>query len=105
LSDLGDLASTLTAVAAAGAWLYFVRAKVERRVRLEKYLRSEMLADKSGKEKLGRRSVLNAMAYCGMTEAEVLDAGFRSKLISTVPRTDWGTGFASGILLEYTGKP
>lgn len=101
LSDLGDMASVATAVAAAGAWLYYLCLRCIHRRRLERHLlRAKQSADHA-KGEVGRRSVLNTMAYCGMTEAQVLDAAYRSSKIKTAPRTDWSTGYAAGINLEY----
>lgn len=69
LSDLGDMASVATAMAAAGAWLYYLCLRRIHRRRLERHLlRAKKTADHS-KGEFGRRSVLNAMAYRGMTEA------------------------------------
>ena len=76
LTNVADAAAIVTAVATACAWAYFVCDRRRKLRRVEKYLLSAKSTSPAGGK--GRRSVLNVMAYCGMTEGEVLSAAFRS---------------------------
>jgi hypothetical protein len=69
----------------------------DKRKRLEEYLRDER---KKGRTAI---AVVHLVAELGMTEAEVLDASFRSRHIVRLhaPTSDSGP---SSIALEYQGK-
>jgi len=102
LEGASDLASILTAFAALAAWIYYVRGKISKRRRLEQYLRAAKADAAEGKK--GQHSITHLMAACGLTEAEIFDAAFRSKRIKRPVWVDTGTGRAEGILLEYQDK-
>ncbi|MEM8724189.1 MAG: hypothetical protein AAGE86_01570 [Pseudomonadota bacterium] len=96
LTVVANVSAIATAVVAAGAaiWVWFDQHS--KRSRLEAYLKSEKQA---GADK-GQRSVLNIMAALGLTEAEVLQASFRSTKIKRRIVSD-ETGLAAHMLLEY----
>lgn len=98
LGMAADWAAILTAAVATIAYGRFWLAQRARRAALEDYLRME----KSGADDAGRRSVMHLMANLAMTEAEVLHAGFQSKLVKAVPGTD-ERGRADIIFFEYAG--
>ncbi|MEO7690848.1 MAG: hypothetical protein ABIS51_16320 [Sphingomonas sp.] len=99
LGDVADGATILTAATALAASAYYFVRQTCQRWRLEKYL----LRAKSDarRDKEGRQSLIHLMAYCGLTEAEVLAAAFRSKKIKPDVSTDRSTGYADRILFEY----
>lgn len=99
LENASDLASILTAIAALAAWIYYLWGKISKRLRLEQYLRDAKANAAEGKK--GQRTIIHLMAACGLTEAETLDAAFRSKRIKRPVWADPETGRAEGILLEY----
>lgn len=101
LTDLSALASIATAVAAVGAWGYYLWTRWRKRLRLERYLKDAKARAPEGKK--GQHTIIHLMAECGMTEAEILDAAFRSKKISRPVRTEGASGHAVAILLEYAG--
>ena len=101
LSDVADLASILTAIAAVAAWAYFLLARYRKRLRLERYLKGAKARAAHGKK--GQHTIIHLMAECGMTEAEILDAAFRSRKIDRPVRVEGASGRAVEILLEYVG--
>jgi hypothetical protein len=97
----GNIAAIATAVAAACAWAYYRRDLRKKLEALEVYLKSE----KSARIDNGERSVLHLMARVGLTEAEVLQASFRSNLIRRLLAKDPKTNRAEAILLVYDDGP
>lgn len=96
-SILANIAAILTAVIAAfgyGAYRWDQRKKREK---LENYLKAEKATDKDQ----GQRSLLHLMANVGMTEAELIQASFRSKQIKRKIAKDDETGRADTLLLEW----
>jgi hypothetical protein len=69
---------------------------------LESFLKSE--DTQKYLERAGRRSVLYLASQLLMTEAEVLEAGFKSRKIKSVAGFDKATGRADVILFEYDRK-
>ena len=98
LEILSNGAAILTAAIASIAYGRFVAAERRRRKTLEDYLRDEKLMG----DDQGRRTVLHLMSSLGMTEAEVLKAGFTSKVISSAPGMD-ERGRADCVFFEYDG--
>lgn len=99
LEAVANWAAILTAAVATIAYGRFVVEQRTRRKALEEHLREEKLI---GLDQ-GRRTVVHLMANLGMTEAEVLHAGFRSKLVRTVPGVD-DQGRAVRLYFEYVGQ-
>jgi hypothetical protein len=99
LEIAADWAAILTAVIATVAYGRFLCEQLARKKTLEQHLREEKL---QGRDQ-GRRTVVHLMANLGMTEAEVLHAGLRSKLIRTVPGID-DQGRAVRLYFEYDGS-
>ena len=98
LGTIANVAAILTAIIAFfgyGAYLLDQRSK---RTSLEKYLRAE----KQGGTDRGQRSILHLMANVGMTEAEIIQASFRSKNISRKIAKDDSSGRAEALLMEWT---
>ena len=89
-------AAILTGVVARLAYGHFLLVRRNRRVRLEEYLHGQKNA---GRDK-GQRTVMHLIATLGMTEAEVVDAAFRSRKIRRVVITD-DEGRADRLLFEY----
>ena len=83
----------ILAVFAYGKYAY---ERKNKRLRLERYLRVEK---ESGRDQ-GQRTLMHLLARVGMSEAEILDAAFRSKYIEikTIPDE---ANRAVGVLLEY----
>ncbi len=99
LETTAHWAAILTAVVAALAYGWYRYERWQKRRRLENYLRTRKKAG-GGKSK---RTVLHLSAELGMTEAQVVDAAFRSscteRRVSVDPK-----GHASKILLEYSPR-
>jgi hypothetical protein len=89
-------AAILTAVVATVAYGLYIFERLQKRLRLEQYLKEESDA---GRDK-GQRTVLHLVAHLGMTESEILDAALRSKHIRRVVTVD-DQGRADTLLLEY----
>ena len=98
LGIASDWAAILTAAVATLAYGRFLLAQHRRKRALELYLREEKLM---GVDE-ARRTILHLMANLSMTEAEVLHAGFQSKLVRAVPGVD-EQGRAVRLYFEYTG--
>jgi len=94
-------AAILAIVTAIGGVLLYVRRQSkqrERQLRLERHLREE----KEWGIDQGQRTVPHLMAELGMTEKDVLDAAFRSKVVRRRTRQD-DQGFARILLFEFDG--
>ncbi len=76
---------------------------VKRVVDLENYLRTNR--DERGPDDRGRRTVLHLMAALAMSEADILDAAFRSKHIGRKTAADPETGRAVALYLFYDDGP
>ncbi len=94
LSVVANWAAILTAVVAFWAYGQFVLSKVQRRRRLEKYLYG---VRNDGK---GQKSVLHLMRQLRLTEEEVMEAAFHSKIVEPAvkPAKD---GLAQTLLFSY----
>lgn len=91
-----NAASILTAVIAVWAFLYFQVGKLRQRWRLEAYLRDQQTGSRDG----GQRTILHLVARLGMSEAEIIDAAFRSKVIDRKVSQD-DEGKADRLFLVY----
>lgn len=98
LELVANLAAILTGVIAALAYFHFIWGERTRRIELERHLRQEALSSQDE----GRRTVIHLMAYLSMTEAEVLRAGFQSKLVCSEPGVD-DQGRANRLYFRYDG--
>lgn len=97
LSFVANIAAILTAIIAVlgyGAYRWDQRKK---RKKMEEYLKAEKDAGKGR----GQRSLLHLMANVGMTEAELIQASFRSNHIERKIAPDDKTGRAVSLLLEW----
>jgi hypothetical protein len=95
-AQIAAIATALIAGWAYGRYLYERRQK---RRRLENYLKKEKDAGKNR----GQRTVLHLVAELGMTDAEIIDAAFRSRCIVRKVTPDM-MGAASKLLLEYSAS-
>jgi len=96
LETAAHWAAIFTAAVASAAYCQYQLARVKRRRRLEDHLRKE----KQKKVDRGQRTLLHLTANLAMTESEVLDAAFTSKLV--VRRVKTGTdGQAETLLLQH----
>lgn len=96
LDVLSDWATILTAAVATIAYWHFVANQRTRQKALEDYLREVKL----GRHYEDRHSVLHLMAVLKMSEAEVLQAGFRSRKVLSMPGQD-ERGRVDRIYFEY----
>ncbi len=94
---LANIAAVLTAVIAAVGYSAYRWDQFTKRKKLEKYLKDE----KSDGKDRGQRSLLHLMANVGMTEAELIQASFRSDHIERKIAPDDKTGRADSLLLEW----
>jgi len=72
-------AAILTAVVAGSAYGRYLFERRQKRLRLERHLKNQKAGSKGGDH--GQRSIVDLMAALGMTEAEIMDAAFRSLCI------------------------
>ncbi|RWD51230.1 MAG: hypothetical protein EOS25_13940 [Mesorhizobium sp.] len=98
LTVVANVAATATAVIAGWAWGWYQFDRCRKRKRLVDYLREEKLA--GGDQ--GQRTLLHLIANLGMSESEIMDAAFRSKVISRHVSMD-PQGRADRLFLEYDG--
>ncbi len=96
LGTIANIAAIITALVAAFGYGFYICDRFCKRRHLEKYLKSE----KEKEEDRGQRSLLHLMAKLGMTEAELLQASFRSKNIDRKISPNNKTGRAEALLLE-----
>jgi hypothetical protein len=97
LQPVANLASILTAVVAALAYGRYLIDRRRKRQKLEAYLEAEKAAERDR----GQRSILHLIARLGLTEAELLDASFRSKHIIRRIAANPVNRRAEDLLLEY----
>jgi hypothetical protein len=100
LSAASDIATISLAIVAVAAYGWYQLDLLMRRRRLEQFLKSERKG-KRHKDDLGRRTVLFLASQLRMTEAEVLEAGFKSRKLICVPGFDKETHRADTIFFEY----
>lgn len=98
LELIANLSAILTAAIAGLAYFHFVWGERARRRALERHLKEEAIRDRDE----GRRTIVHLMAHLSMTEAEVLHAGFQSKLVRAEPGVD-GQGRANRLYFRYDG--
>lgn len=99
LGLLANISAIATALIAAVTAIWFWRDARLKRLRLEQYLAAEQAKG----EDRGQRSVLHLMTKLGLTEAEILQASFRSRHIKRRIKSDAG-GMAAQMLLEFDRK-
>ena len=103
LNAASDIATVILAIVGIGAYGWYQVDLFIRRRRLEEFLKGEVKG-KRHKDDLGRRTVLFLASQLRMTEAEVLEAGFRSKKIKCMPGFDKDTHRTDAIYFEYDHK-
>ncbi|MBB3967184.1 hypothetical protein [Rhizobium metallidurans] len=96
LDLIANAASILTAVVAVWAFCTYQLTRYCRRRRLEAYLKDEWGIGDDG----GQRTVLHLVAQLGIAEAEIIDAAFRSKVITRKVSRD-EQGRADRLFLVY----
>ncbi len=99
LGTIANIAAILTASIAVFGYCAYRWDQCNKRKRLEKYLKSQKVIAKGNNR--GQRSLLHLMANVGMTEAELIQASFRSKHIVRKIAKDDETGRAGALLLEW----
>ena len=97
LGTIASFAAIITAIVALFGYGTYRWDQCGKRRRLENYLKSE----KAIGSDQGQRSLLHLMANVGMTEAELIQASFRSKHIERKIAKDDETGRADALLLEW----
>lgn len=103
LDAASDIATVIMAIVAVGAYAWYQIDILRKRIRLEAFLKGE-IKGKRHKDDLGQRSVLFLASQLRMTEAEVLEAAFKSKKIKCVPGFDKEKHRTDAILFEYDHK-
>ena len=98
LEIVASLSAILTAAIAVLAYFHFVWGERTRRRALERHLREEAMLARDE----GRRTIMHLMAHLSMTEAEVLHAGFQSKLVRAESGVD-DQGRANRLYFRYDG--
>lgn len=96
LEILANIAAILTAAIAVWAYGRFVYERRQKRLRLESHLRDQK---RTGTDQ-GQRTLLHLVANLGMSEIEIIDAAFRSKVVHRRVSLD-EQGRADRLLLEY----
>ena len=99
LEVLAHCAAIGTAAVAAVGYGRYVLGQRRRRKALEAYLRSER---DRGKDE-GMRRLLHLMAKVGMTESELIQASFASRVIERRVSPNKDNNRAEALLLVYTG--
>ena len=100
LSAASDLATVSLGIVGIGAYAWFQIDLYVRRRHLETFLNGEVKG-KRHKDDPGRRTVLFLASALRMTEAEVLEAGFKSRKLKCAPGFDKETHRADAIYFEY----
>ncbi|MDW9451712.1 hypothetical protein GOA58_29455 [Sinorhizobium meliloti] len=95
LGVFGNLAAILTGLVAVTAYGHFLWERRQKRLRLEDHLR-----DEAGLAYSSQRTLLDLIAAPGMSEAEIIEAAARSKVIRRGVSADDG-GQPIRIVLEY----
>jgi hypothetical protein len=92
-----ELASQLAAILTSGVavWAYgqFRFERRQKRLKLEHHLKSDT----------GKRTVLDLITVLGMTDAEIMDAAFRSPHVKCSPGGAF-MGSPFGLVLEYSDE-
>ena len=101
LSLLANLAAILTALVAVIGYGFHQWSQWQKRVRLENYLKSQQKKDGGYRQ----QTIIHLMAKVGLTEAEILQASFKSKKICRLVKKDKATGLASHLLFQWSAKP
>ncbi|MEG6507469.1 hypothetical protein V6C03_00615 [Methyloligella sp. 2.7D] len=96
LEVVSQWAAILTAAVAVWAYAVYRCERYRKRKKLETYLKREKAV---GKDK-GQRSILHLVARLRMSEADVMNAAFRSKHVSCLVAPDFSNR-AGMLLLEY----
>jgi hypothetical protein len=102
LNIASNIATVGLAIVAIGAYGWYQLDLWIRRERLERFLKSQI--GKQSKNDTGRHSVLFLASQLRMTEAEVMEAGFKSKKLKCVPGYDKEHTHTVVIYFEYDPK-
>ena len=102
LTFASNVATVGLAVVAAGAYGWYKFDLLVRRNRLERFLKEQV--GTNSKEDTGRRTVLFLASQLRMTEAEVLEAGFKSKKLKCVPGFNKAHDRTDAIFFEYIAQ-
>ena len=104
LSVGGELAAILTALFAGGTSIWYFRQRAIRRSKLQKYLvLQRKLSEAPGGQGSGARSIIHLMGNCSMTEAQVLEAAFGNKNITSWITAD-DDGVANGLMFRIDDR-
>ncbi|MFK8035858.1 MAG: hypothetical protein AB8B94_17115 [Hyphomicrobiales bacterium] len=93
----GNWAAIATALVAVIGYGKYICDKQTRKFALEKYLKAKKAADADK----GQRTILHLIAKLGMTEAQIMEASFKSDKITRRLVKDDETGLSTEILLEW----
>jgi len=95
LDVMSSIATIATPTVAALAWLWYQNDLRSKKVKLENYLKGG-----NGPGKTPQHTIVHLMAGLGLTEAEILQASFRSQHVKRLLTLD-DKGLPNRILLEY----
>jgi hypothetical protein len=104
LDWLDHVATIATAVVAVWAFGAYRWGRWKKRVMLEEYLSKERPRGRYGID-TGQRTIIHLMAELRMSEAEILEAAFKSRKILIFRTTDPQTGRSDGILFQHKAMP
>ena len=95
LDTISDVATVLTAILASAFWGQFQWERRRKRLRLERHLRGN--PDPHG----NAVPIPDLVWQVGMTQAEILDAAFRSAHIERGPALDRGLGATVALRFKH----
>jgi hypothetical protein len=105
LSVVANLAQIVTAIVAAFFGGRVLWRGYCRRCALEKYLEVQRKMDEgSSGQGNGLRTILHLMSQLAMTDAQVLEAAFASRIVKRWVAVDEETGRADALFLQYDKK-
>jgi hypothetical protein len=103
LETLSHIAAIITPICGVIIWFLYKFDALQKQKKLEQYLKEEKAKVGIRQENDGgRRSMLHLMVNVGLTEAEILQASFKSKHIKRWPYADESIKSAMDIFFEYS---
>jgi predicted LPLAT superfamily acyltransferase len=99
LALIANISAIATGLVAVVGYCWFLAERSRKRKVLEEYLRRASQNSKPGKR--GQHSALHLIARLKLSEAEILQASFKSPRIKCRVAADPETGCADVLLFEY----
>jgi hypothetical protein len=104
LDLLDHVAAIATAIVAVWAFAAFKFGQRKKRILLEVYLSKERPGRRYAID-TGQRSIVHLMAELRMSEAEIIEAAFRSQKVLIIRTRDPQTGLSNGMLFQHIAMP